>query len=427
MSTSSTPTAATTLEQGPKIVENETNPTDLSVDTSAGEHAPTSRGLAPATRAVQAGLAQDPSGAITPPIHLSSTFSWHGLEEPREFDYSRTANPTRSLLADCICDLEGGAGAVATSSGMSAVALVLQLLGPEDTLVFPHDAYGGTWRLVHAWAERGRFKVVTANLTTPEGIANALAHKPKLVWVETPSNPLLRLTDIAAICNAAQAKGSLVCVDNTLLSPGWQQPLAHGADLVLHSTTKYLNGHSDVVGGAVVAANASLAEELAWWTNCLGIGGSPFDALLATRGIRTLNARLRIHGENAAAVVDTFCSHDAVAAVNYPGLVTHPHHDLSQKQQKHPGAMVSVELHGGKAAVRAFVDAVKLFPLAVSLGGVESLMAHPATMTHAAMSDEAQKLAGITSGLVRFAIGIEDSTDLCNDIRRGLNAAEATA
>lgn len=382
---------------------------------------------APATRAVQAGINSDPSGAITPPIHLSSTFSWKGLEQPRDFDYSRTANPTRSLLAETICELEGGAGAVATSSGMSAVSLVLQLLKPDDVLVFPHDAYGGTWRLVHAWAAKGNFRVVTANLTTPEGIQEALAHNPTLVWVETPSNPLLRLTDIAAVTSAAHRQGALVCVDNTLLSPGWQQPLTLGADLVLHSTTKYLNGHSDVVGGAVVAATSELADELSWWTNCLGIGGSPFDALLTTRGIRTLDARLRIHGENATALVETLSNHDAVATVNYPGLPTHPQYNLGTQQQQHPGAMISVELHGGKTAVSALVDAVKLFPLAVSLGGVESLMAHPATMTHAAMSEEAQNLAGITPGLLRFAVGIEDSSDLCRDIQRGLNAAEASA
>lgn len=376
-----------------------------------------------ATDAVRAGINVSPDGAVTPPVHLTSTFAWEGIEQPRPFDYSRTANPTRNVVQDSITELEGGAGTVMTSSGMSAITVALSLLGSQDVLVFPHDAYGGTWRLVNAWAERGRFKVHTTDLTSPSAVAEIAELKPAMVWVETPSNPLLRITDIAAISAATHAVGGKVCVDNTLLSPGWQSPFEHGADVIVHSATKYLAGHSDVVAGAVVCASAELAEEAAWWANCLGVTASPFDGFLTLRGIRTLPLRLAQHGRNAEAVVEACLAHPGIEKVYYPGLATGVAADVVAKQQRHPGALISVELKGGVAGAKAFADASKLFTLAVSLGGVESLLNHPATMTHAAMTPEAQELAGISAGLLRLSVGVEDTQDLVRDVVAAADAA----
>jgi cystathionine gamma-synthase len=246
------------------------------------------------------------------------------------------------------------------------------------------------------------------------------------VWIETPSNPLLRLTDLAATIAAAQRAGALVVVDNTFLSPALQKPIAFGADIVLHSTTKYINGHSDVVGGAVIAADVALHEALAWWANALGLTGSPFDSFLALRGLRTLDARLRVHQENAALLARAAHAHAAVSAVHFPGLPSHPGHALAARQQRGFGAMLSLELRGGLPAVRAFVDGLAHFTLAESLGGVDSLVAHPATMTHASMSAEARAVAGIGDGLLRLSVGIEDAEDLLADLQRGLARAEGT-
>jgi len=384
------------------------------------------------TAAVRAGIDRDTAhGAVTPPIVLSSNFSFEGFGNKRQYDYTRSGNPTRDLLGEALAELEGGAGAVVTATGMGAINLVLQaLLGPEDTLVVPHDAYGGSWRLFNALAAKGQFRLVTADLTDPRSLAQALASAPKLVLVETPSNPLLRITDLRFVIDAAHKAGAQVVVDNTFLSPALQQPLAFGADLVLHSTTKYINGHSDVVGGAVVARDPALAEQLTWWANALGLTGSPFDAFLTLRGLRTLDARLRVHQENTAAIVAQLAAHPAVANVYYPGLAGHPGHAIAARQQSGFGAMLSFELAacGGDdphAAVRAFVDGLRCFTLAESLGGVESLVAHPATMTHAAMSAEARVAAGIGDGLLRLSVGIEAERDLLADLAAALQRAEA--
>jgi cystathionine gamma-synthase len=258
-------------------------------------------------------------------------------------------------------------------------------------------------------------------------LSAALSAQPALVWVETPSNPLLRIVDVAAVSRAAHAAGALVVADNTFLSPVWQRPLALGADVVLHSTTKYLNGHSDVVGGAVVAAGRELHERLAWWANCIGVTGAPFDSYLTLRGLRTLHARMQAHGENAAAVARVLVAHPAVARVHYPGLESHPGHALAKAQQQGFGAMVSFELHGGIPQVRAFLDALQLFSLAESLGGVESLVAHPASMTHAAMDEAARTRAGISQTLLRLSVGIEDGVDLERDLAQALDAAQGSA
>ncbi len=374
------------------------------------------------TRAVRAGIDRDTAfGAVTPPLVLSSNFSFAGFNDKRTYDYTRSGNPTRDLLGEALAELEGGAGGVVTATGMAAITLVLQAcLQPGDRLLVPHDCYGGSWRLFNALAARGAFELVTVDLTDPRALAEALQVPPGLVWIETPSNPLLRITDLRFVIEATHAAGGMVVVDNTFLSPALQRPIEFGADIVLHSTTKYINGHSDVVGGAVIAKEARLHETLAWWANCLGITGSPFDSFMTLRGLRTLAARLRVHQENTAVLVQALVAHPAVRVVHYPGLVSHPGHAIAARQQQGFGAMLGVELEGGERAVRAFIDGLQCFTLAESLGGVESLVAHPATMTHAAMSAKARDAAGIGEGLLRLSVGIEDVDDLLADIDAAL-------
>ena len=376
------------------------------------------------TRTVRAALETDTQhGAVVPPIHLTSTFAFGGYGEKREYDYSRSGNPTRDALGRALADLEGGSGAVVTASGMGAVGLVTQLFRPEQVAVVPHDCYGGTYRLFNALNTRGALQVRFVDYQDAAALEAALAGRPALVWIETPSNPLLRIVDIAAVAARARAVGAMVVADNTFLSPVWQQPLALGADLVIHSTTKYLNGHSDVVGGAVIAATAELHEQVRWWGNCIGVTGAPFDSFLTLRGLRTLHARMRAHGENAQRIAELLTRHPAVARVYYPGLVSHPGHDIAQRQQRGFGAMVSFELMGGVENVKALLGGMELFSLAESLGGVESLIAHPASMTHAAMDEAARERAGISSTLVRLSIGIEEGDDLARDLTAGLDAA----
>ncbi len=380
------------------------------------------------TRAVRAGIETDTQhGAVVPPLHLSTNYGFAALGEKRRYDYSRSGNPTRDLLGDALADLEHGAGAVVTASGMAAVALALELVPAGGLVVAAHDGYGGTWRLLDAWTRKGRFRVRFADLTDPAALTAALAERPALVWIETPSNPLLRITDIRHVAQAARGVGALSVVDNTFLSPALQQPLSLGADVVVHSTTKYINGHSDVVGGAVVAREAAVAEQLAWWGNCLGLTGAPFDSFLTLRGLRTLGARWRVHQENAARLACLLDDHAAVRRVFFPGLATHPQHALAARQQRGFGAMLSFELDGGEAVIRALLDGLRCFSLAESLGGVESLIAHPATMTHAAMTPEARRRAGIADGLLRVSVGIEDGDDLCRDLAAGLERARTAA
>jgi cystathionine gamma-synthase len=376
------------------------------------------------TRTVRAALETDTQhGAVVPPIHLTSTFAFSGYGEKREYDYSRSGNPTRDALGRALADLEGGAGAVVTASGMGAVSLVTQLFKPDQVAVVPHDCYGGTYRLFNALNLRGALQVRFIDFQDAAALNAAIADKPALVWIETPSNPLLRIVDVAAVAARAKAAGALVVADNTFLSPVWQQPLALGADLVIHSTTKYLNGHSDVVGGAVIAASAELHEQVRWWGNCIGVTGAPFDSFLTLRGLRTLHARMRAHGENARRIAELLTRHPAVARVYYPGLPTHPGHDIAQRQQRGFGAMVSFELVGGVPNVKALLGSMELFSLAESLGGVESLVAHPASMTHAAMDAAARERAGIAETLVRLSVGIEEGDDLARDLTAGLDAA----
>jgi cystathionine gamma-synthase len=378
------------------------------------------------TRAVRAGIESDTQhGAVVPPLHLSTNYSFDGFGRKRAYDYSRSGNPTRDLLGNALADLEQGAGAVVTASGMAAVALALELVPAGSTVLAAHDCYGGTWRLLDAWAKKGRFQVRFIDLTDNHALAEGLADKPSLVWVETPSNPLLRITDIRHVAQAAHAVGTLVVVDNTFLSPALQQPLTLGADVVVHSTTKYINGHSDVVGGAVVARDTAVAEQLRWWANCNGLTGAPFDSFLTLRGLRTLGVRLRQHQENAERIATHLDRHAAVRKVYYPGLEHHAGHALAGRQQQGFGAMLSFELQGDVAQIEAFVDGLHHFSLAESLGGVESLIAHPASMTHAAMASEARRAAGIADTLLRLSIGIEDGDDLLRDLDAALLRAQA--
>lgn len=380
----------------------------------------------PATRAVRAALESDTQhGAVVPPLHLTSTFAFKCFGEKRSYDYTRSGNPTRDALGDAIASLEGGAGAVVTASGMSAVHLACQLLAHDDLLIAPHDCYGGTHRLFTNLARRGLLRVEFVDQTDDAALSAALARKPKLVWVETPSNPLLRVVDLRKVAEKAHAVGAWLLADNTFLSPVWQQPLSLGADFVLHSTTKYLNGHSDVVGGAIISATPELHERMVWWANCIGVTGAPFDSFMTLRGIRTLHARLKVHGDNALKIAQALSEHPAVKKVYYPGLASHPQHELAKRQQTGFGAMVSFELRGGVPNVCAFLEGLKAFSLAESLGGVESLVAHPASMTHAAMDAEAQRAAGISETLLRLSVGIEEVEDLLQDLRAGLDRATA--
>jgi cystathionine gamma-synthase len=377
-----------------------------------------------ATRSVRAGLESDAQhGSVVPPIYLSTNFAFEKFGKPRKYDYTRSGNPTRDQLGGALADLEGGAGAVVTCTGLAAITLILATLPNRARVIAPYDCYGGTYRLLAALHAQGNLVVDFVDQADAAAMQEALRENPKLVWIETPSNPLLRIVDIRALADAAHAAGALAVVDNTFLSPLWQQPLALGADLVMHSTTKYLNGHSDVVGGAVIAATAELHGNLSWWANAIGVTGAPFDSFLTLRGVRSLHARMRVHAENTAEVVDFLSKHPAVKRVHYPGLPDHPGHEIARRQQSGFGAMLSFELAGGEHVVEAFLSGLECFTLAESLGGVESLISHPASMTHAGMEESARLHAGIGTGLLRVSVGIEDPKDLVADLSAGLERA----
>ncbi|MGY0399619.1 MAG: cystathionine gamma-synthase, partial [Ostreibacterium sp.] len=378
--------------------------------------------------AVRAGLCSDTQhNALVPPIHLSSTFALAGYKQKGSYDYSRTNNPTRQLLNEAIAELEGGHTGITTNTGISAVLLICQLLNSEDLLVVPHDCYGGSYRLFTHLAKRGLFRLAIIDQNDPIAVDQTLAQKPKLVWIETPSNPVLRVYDIKLLCEKSHNAGVLVAVDNTFLSPILQQPLALGADIVMHSCTKFLSGHSDVISGAVVTKTAELGDTLKWWANCIGVTGSAFDSYLVMRGIRTLPARLRVHEENTHTLVEILHQHPAVSTVYYPGLVghdcrdNHNGHQVAKAQQSGFGSILSFELTGGEQAVKALLDKLTIFTQAQSLGGVESLINHPYTMTHAAMSDEAKATAGVSLGLLRISVGIEAVEDLVEDLTQALS------
>ena len=374
-----------------------------------------------ATRCVHGGVYKDPLyNSVVTPLYPSSTFYFEGPRQTSGYDYTRTKNPTRDALEENLASLEGGAGATAVATGMAAITTALHLLPPGAHVIAGNDIYGGTYRLfANVLPARGlRFSLV--DMGDLNAVAAAFEPDTALVWIETPSNPLLRLTDIAAVSAMARDHGALSCADNTFLSPYLQRPLALGADLVVHSTTKYLNGHSDVVGGAIVAGTPELAEKVAATANALGTTSSPYDAWLVLRGVKTLPLRMQAHERNAQALAQFLQAHPKVSRVHYPGLPDHPGHALARRQQDGFGAMLGFDLEGGEAAVFRLVERLKLYAFAESLGGVESLIEHPASMSHAAMTPQAQAQAGIGPGLVRVSVGIEDADDLIADLAEGL-------
>lgn len=378
-----------------------------------------------ATIAVRSGLNDDEQyGCVVPPIHLSSTYNFTGFNQPRTHDYSRRGNPTRDVVQQALADLEGGAGAVLTNSGMSAIHLITTVyLKPGDLLVAPHDCYGGSHRLFSSLAQRGCYRILFVDQGDDFALAEALSQKPRLVLIETPSNPLLRVVDIEKICRLTRDAGAISVVDNTFLSPALQNPLALGADLVVHSCTKYLNGHSDVVAGAVIASRADDVTELAWWANNIGVTGGAFDSYLLLRGLRTLSPRMAAAQRNAQVIVDYLHHHPQVTRLYHPSLAENAGHEIAVRQQRGFGAMLSFELAGGETALRRFLSQLRLFTLAESLGGVESLISHAATMTHAGMVPEARAAAGITDSLLRISTGIEDSEDLIADLEQAFQFA----
>jgi cystathionine gamma-synthase len=372
------------------------------------------------TRAIHAGQDPDPAtGAVVPPLHLSSTFKQDGVGGLRGgYEYSRSANPTRTNLQDCLAALEQGATGLAFASGLAAEDTLLRTVcRPGDHVVLPGDAYGGTFRLVSRVAANWGLEHTPVDLGDLDAVRAALRPTTRVIWCETPTNPLLNVADIAALAEVAHEAGALLVVDNTFASPYLQRPLTLGADVVVHSTTKYLGGHSDVVGGGLVAADAALGAELAYHQNAMGAVASPFDSWLVLRGIKTLGVRMDRHCANAAEVVGFLIGHPAVSAVLYPGLPDHPHHEVAARQMSGFGGMVSFRLHDGEAAALDVCKKTEVFTLAESLGGVESLVEHPARMTHASAAGSPLE---VPADLVRLSVGIEDADDLLADLERAL-------
>ena len=356
--------------------------------------------------------------AVIPPIYLTSTFAYKEIGVEQRYDYTRSANPTRDALAEAVSVLEGGFGATVTSSGMAATTLVTSLLNPNDYVIVPHDCYGGTFRLFSQLAERGLLQVKFIDQSDINLFQQTIKQcQPKIVWVESPSNPLLRVVDIQDISKILKQSNTLLVVDNTFLTPIFQTPFELGADIVIHSTTKYINGHSDVVGGIVVAKSETLHQTMQEWANTLGLSGSPFDSYMTLRGLRTLKLRMKAHEKTAHDLAQVLSEHPSVEKVYYPGLSSHPSHAIAKKQQSGFGGMLSFEIKGGLREVKKFFKRIEYFSLAESLGGVESLVCHPYTMTHAPLSSEDKKKAGISENLIRISVGIEEQEDLIKSIQ----------
>jgi len=375
----------------------------------------------PKTKIVQAGIGSDPAhGSVAPPLYLSSTYVWPNPSEKREYDYGRSNNPNRDYLSEALAHMDGGAGAVVTTSGMAAIDLVLNLINADGLVIAPHDCYGGTHRLLTHRAAQGRIRVAFVDQSDEAALTAALEKNPALVMIETPSNPLMRVVDVKAICAAAKTSGAITVVDNTFLTPLRLKPLELGADIALQSTTKYINGHSDIIGGCVVAKSEDHLEKLAFWANAAGVTASAFDCHQTLRGLRTLALRLDAAEANAMAIAKFLEARSAVSAVHYPGLPGDPGNDLVTAQQTGPGAMLSFEIIGGLEAATRFCQSLNLFKLAASLGGVESLICLPETMTHRGMAEEARRAAGISDSLLRLSVGIEAEADLLHDLSTAL-------
>ena len=376
------------------------------------------------TLAIHAGQRPDPTtGAIMTPVYLTSTYVQDGPGVHKGYEYSRTQNPTRHALEACLAALEGGRHGLAFASGLAATDAVLHLLSAGDHVVFSDDVYGGTFRIFDKVFRRHGIAFDAVDMTDPQSVARALRPETRLVWIESPTNPMLKLVDLAAVSAIARAHGAMTIVDNTFATPCFQRPLAHGIDVVVHSTTKYLNGHSDVVGGAIVTDDDDLHARLAFLQN--GVGGVPsaMDAFLVLRGLKTLPVRMERHARNALAVAQFLEGHPQVERVAYPGLASHPQHALARRQMTGFGGMIAFVIRGGLPAATGFLRAVRIFACAESLGGVESLIEHPAIMTHASVPKETREKLGIADGLVRMSVGIESAEDLLEDLARGFEAA----
>ncbi len=369
------------------------------------------------TRAIHDGQKPEAlTGAVAVPVYQTSTYQQDGIGRPRAFEYSRTGNPTRQALEEALASLEGGAHGLAFASGVAATTAVLQLLSPGDHVVAGDDLYGGTYRLLEKIYRPWGVQVDYADSASPASFAALYKPNTRLIWVETPTNPLLKLVDVAAVAKVAREAGALLAVDNTFASPYFQRPLELGADLVVHSTTKYLGGHSDVVGGAVVSRRDDLHEKLQFYQNAAGAIPGPWDSWLVLRGLKTLAVRMREHERNAQHLAKILEGHPAVERVFYPGLASHPQHELARRQMSGFGGMLSLELKGGFAAVERFVERLKVFTLGESLGGVESLACYPPRMTHASLPAEERQRRGIRDNLVRLSVGIEHVKDLEDDL-----------
>lgn len=374
------------------------------------------------TKAIHVGQDSDPTtGATITPIYQTSTYTQEALGKHKGYEYSRSGNPTRAALEAVLASLENGKYGLCFASGLAAESTILCLLKSGDEVVAGNDLYGGTVRLFNKVFSNFNIKFTYVDGTDPKNFENKITPKTKLIWLETPTNPLLRLSDIKAVSRIAKSKNALLAVDNTFSSPYFQKPLDLGADIVVHSTTKYLGGHSDVIGGTVIVNNDELYQKIKFYQNAVGAIPSPFDSWLVLRGIKTLAVRMKKHEENAIKIAEFLEKHPKIKKVNYPGLKSHPQHELAKKQMTGFGGMISFEVDGGKSFAKKVVESTKLFALAESLGGVESLIGHPATMTHAEVSQEHKEKLGIGDNLIRISVGIEDIKDLIVDLKHALS------
>jgi cystathionine gamma-lyase len=376
------------------------------------------------TLAIHAGQRPDPTtGAIMTPVYLTSTYVQDGPGEHKGFEYSRTRNPTRDALEGCLAALEGAEHALAFASGLAATDAILHLLEPGDHLLASDDVYGGTFRIFDKVFRRMGVEFSYVDMSDPANVEGGLRKNTKLLWIESPTNPMLKVVDLAAVAHLARGHGAKTVVDNTFATPFFQRPLEHGIDVVAHSTTKYLNGHSDVVGGAVMTSDPGVHERLRFLQNAVGGVPGPMDSFLVLRGLKTLHVRMERHAQNAARVARFLESHPQVERVTYPGLPSHPQHALAARQMRGFGGMLTFVIQGGLEAARAFLKGVRIFACAESLGGVESLIEHPAIMTHASVPKETRERLGIADGFIRVSCGIESADDLLADLERGFAAA----
>ncbi|MGB0588576.1 MAG: cystathionine gamma-synthase [Myxococcota bacterium] len=374
------------------------------------------------TRAIHAGQSPDPTtGAIMTPVFLTSTYVQESPGQHTGYEYSRTGNPTRTAMQDCLAALEGARHGIAFASGCAATSTLMQTLRQGDHVICGDDVYGGTFRLFDQICTRWGLQFDFVDLTDPDAVLRAARPETKLVWMETPTNPLLKLSDIAAIAERCRAKGLKLVVDNTFMSPIFQNPLALGADVVVHSTTKYLNGHSDVVGGIIMTNDDAIAEELCYLQNAVGAVPGPLDCFLTLRGLKTLHVRMARHASNAMTLANWLSEHPAIESVTYPGLESHPQHELAARQMSGFGGMITCVVRGGLDPARRVLERTELFALAESLGGVESLIEHPAIMTHASVPLAQREALGISDGLIRLSVGIEDVADLQRDLDKALS------